>query len=270
MVKIKEEYHIATLEKAISLATERHLGQLDKAGQPYIDHPLRVMQNAQHPDAKIAAVLHDILEDTATSVSDLRSLGFNENVIQAVLAVTKQDGESRFQAVQRTVKNAIACDVKLADLRDNMDLSRLQQITREDSIRYKQYQKIQSILREAFAIHQHINSLKLDADYPKFEYCSMQFNFQYLLNARFDQLHPIGGIQIGSPQEWWILFEDASKYFAYCQRKKLKPTQQYFIQLLNSTDREFFGSAFQTLLDQEILMEIYNTFMQRHFTKDIA
>ena len=73
------------------------------------------MQNAQHPDAKIVAVLHDILEDTATSETDLRSLGFDENIIHAVLAVTKKDGESRFQAVQRTVKNPIACEVKLAD-----------------------------------------------------------------------------------------------------------------------------------------------------------
>jgi len=68
------------------------LGQIDKAGQPYIHHPLRVMQNVQHPNAKIVAVLHDILEDTATSVTDLRSLGFDENIIHAVLAVTKQDG----------------------------------------------------------------------------------------------------------------------------------------------------------------------------------
>lgn len=228
------------------------------------------MQNAQHPDAKIVAVLHDILEDTATSVTDLRSLGFDENIIHAVLAVTKQDGESRFQAVQRTVKNPIACEVKLADLRDNMDLSRLQQITRKDLIRYKQYQKIQSILRAAFAIHQHIHTLNLAAEYPKFDYGNMRFNFQYLLNALFDQLHPIGGCQIHSPQEWWILFEDASKYFAFCKRKKLNPSPKLFIQLVNSTDDEFFGSTFQTTQAQDILMEIYNKFIQRHFTKDIA
>ena len=163
------------------------------------------MQNAQHPDAKIVAVLHDILEDTATSVTDLRLLGFDENIIHVVLAVTKQDGESRFQAVQRTVKNPIACEVKLADLRDNMDLSRLPKISAKDLIRYKQYQKVQEILREAYAIHQHVNSLDLDAEYPKFEYGSMRFNFQYLMNARFDQLHPLGVNQIDSSQEWWIL-----------------------------------------------------------------
>ena len=228
------------------------------------------MQNTQHPDAKIVAVLHDILEDTATSVTDLRSLGFNEKIIHAVLAVTKQDGESRFQAVQRTVKNPIACEVKLADLSDNMDLSRLPKISTKDLIRYKQYQKVQKILKEAYAIHQHINTLDLDSEYPEFEYGYMQFNFQYLLNALFDQLHPLGGNQIDSPQEWWILFEDASEYFAYCKRKKLRPSPKHFIQLFNTTDRDFFDSSFQTLEDQDLLMEIYNNILGYHFTKDLA
>ena len=228
------------------------------------------MQNAQHPDAKIVAVLHDILEDTATSVTDLRSLGFDENIIHVVLAVTKQDGESRFQAVQRTVKNPIACEVKLADLRDNMDLSRLPKISAKDLIRYKQYQKVQKILKEAYAIHQHINTLDLDAEYPEFEYGCMQFNFQYLLNALFDQLHPMGGNQIGIAQEWWILFEDASEYFAYCKRKKLKPAAKYFTRLFNTTDRDFFGSSFQTAQTQDILMRIYTNLIHHHFTQDIV
>ena len=246
------------------------MGQVDKAGQPYIHHPLRVMQNVQHPNAKIVAVLHDILEDTATSVTDLRSLGFDENIIHAVLAVTKQDGESRFQAMQRTVKNPIACEVKLADLRDNMDLSRLPKISAKDLIRYKQYQKVQKILKEAYAIHQHINTLDLDSEYPEFEYGSMQFNFQYLLNVLFDQLHPMGGNQIGSPEEWWILFEDASEYFAYCKRKKLKPAAKYFTRLFNTTDRDFFGSSFQTAQTQDILMRIYTNLIHHHFTQDIV
>ena len=228
------------------------------------------MQNVQHPDAKIVAVLHDILEDTATSVTDLRLLGFDENIIHAVLAVTKQDGESRFQAVQRTVKNPIACEVKLADLRDNMDLSRLPKIYAKDLIRYKQYQKVKKILKEAYAIHQHINIFDLDSEYPEFEYGSMQFNFQYLLNVLFDQLHPMGGNQIGSPQEWWILFEDASEYFAYCKRKKLRPSPKHFIQLFNTTDRDFFDSSFQTAQTQDLLMEIYNNILGYHFTKDIV
>lgn len=187
-----------------------------------------------------------------------------------MLAVTKQDGESRFQAVQRTIKNPIACEVKLADLRDNMDLSRLPKISAKDLIRYKQYQKVQKILKETYAIYQHINTLDLDSEYPEFEYGSMQFNFQYLLNALFDQLHPMGGNQIGIAQEWWILFEDASEYFAYCKRKKLKPAAKYFTRLFNTTDRDFFGSSFQTAQTQDILMRIYTNLIHHHFTQDIV
>ena len=172
--------------------------------------------------------------------------------------------------MQRTVKNPIACEVKLADLRDNMDLSRLPKISAKDLIRYKQYQKVQKILKEAYAIHQHINTLDLDSEYPEFEYGSMQFNFQYLLNVLFDQLHPMGGNQIGSPQEWWIIFEDASEYFAYCKRKKLKPFLKHFIQLFNTTDRDFFDSSFQTAQTQDLLMKIYNNILGYHFTKDIV
>lgn len=252
------------------MACERHAGQVDKAGQDYIQHPLRVMENVQQPHAKICAVLHDILEDTPTTIDELKVLGFEQKIIDAIIAVTKVNGENRFQAVQRTVKNPIACEVKLADLSDNMDLSRLPKISAKDLIRYKQYQKVQEILKEAYAIHQHVKALDLDTEYPEFEYGSMRFNFQYLLNALFDQLHPLGGNQIDSPQEWWILFEDSSEYFAYCRRKKLRPSPKHFIQLFNTTDRDFFGSSFQTSANQDFLMEIYNNVLGHHFMKDIA
>ncbi len=254
----------------IKFAHERHAGQVDKAGQDYIQHPLRVMQNVQHAQGKICAVLHDILEDTPTTIDELKDLGFDQNVIDTIIAVTKVNGENRFQAVQRTIKNPIACEVKLADLSDNMDLSRLPEITAKDVKRYKQYQKVQVVLKEAYAIHQHVDALGLNVEYTKFEYGNRRFNFQYLMNALFDQLHPLGGNQIDSPQEWWILFEDASEYFAYCKRKKLKPFLKHFIQLFNSTDRDFFGSLFQTPEDQDILMEIYNNVLGHHFKKDIV
>lgn len=244
--------------------------QVDKAGQDYIQHLLRVMQNVQHPQAKICAVLHDILEDTPTTIDELKDLGFEQNVIDAIIAVTKIKGENRFQAAQRTVKNPIACEVKLADLHDNMDLSRLPNISAKDLIRYKQYQKVQEILKEAYAIHQHIHTLNLHAEYPEFEYGNMRFNFKYLLNASFDQLHPMGGSQIDSPQEWWILFENTSEYFAYCKRKKLIPCLKHFIQLFNATDRDFVGGSFQSIEDQAVLTNIYNNILNHYFKKDNA
>lgn len=137
---------MATLERAISLAAERHAGQVDKANAPYILHPLRVMLNVLDIEHKIVAVLHDILEDTATTIDELYRLGFQTHLIDAIIALTKQEGESRIQAAQRTVQNPIARVVKLADITDNMDLSRIQTPTMKDFERLKEYQQVRDIL----------------------------------------------------------------------------------------------------------------------------
>lgn len=137
---------MATLEQAISLAAQRHAGQVDKANAPYILHPLRVMLNVPDIEHKIVAVLHDILEDTTTTTDELYALGFPKHLIEAIVALTKQQGESRIQAAQRTLRNPIARVVKLADLTDNMDLSRIQSPTIKDFERLKQYQQVRDIL----------------------------------------------------------------------------------------------------------------------------
>ncbi|WP_445403290.1 guanosine-3',5'-bis(diphosphate) 3'-pyrophosphohydrolase [Acinetobacter vivianii] len=137
---------MATLERAISLAAERHEGQVDKANAPYILHPLRVMLNVPNIEHKIVAVLHDILEDTATTIDELYRLGFQTHLIDAIIALTKQEGESRIQAAQRAVQNPIARVVKLADITDNMDLSRIQSPTMKDFERLKEYQQVRDIL----------------------------------------------------------------------------------------------------------------------------
>jgi len=137
---------MATLEQAIALATQQHAGQVDKANAPYILHPLRVMLNVPTIEHKIVAVLHDVLEDTETSTEDLRKLGFQQQIIDAILALTKKVGESRLQAAQRTVQNPIARVVKLADIADNMDLSRIQSPTIKDFERLKEYQQVRDIL----------------------------------------------------------------------------------------------------------------------------
>ena len=137
---------MATLEQAIALAAQQHAGQVDKANAPYILHPLRVMLNVPTIEHKIVAVLHDVLEDTETNTEDLRKLGFQQQIIDAILALTKKVGESRLQAAQRTVQNPIARVVKLADIADNMDLSRIQSPTIKDFERLKEYQQVRDIL----------------------------------------------------------------------------------------------------------------------------
>ncbi|WP_038343912.1 HD domain-containing protein [Acinetobacter sp. A47] len=137
---------MATLEQAIALAAERHTGQVDKANIPYILHLLRIMLQVQESDHKIVAVLHDILEDTATTIDELYAADFQPDIVKAIVALTKQKGASRVQAAQSTVLNPIARVVKLANLADNMDLSRIESPTAKDFERLQEYQQVRDIL----------------------------------------------------------------------------------------------------------------------------
>lgn len=137
---------MATLECAIALAAQAHAGQVDKGGQPYILHPLRVMLSLRDPETRIAAVLHDTVEDTAISFDMLRAEGFSEAVIDAVQALTKTPGEDRLSAAQRARANPIARQVKLADVGDNMDLSRIANPTERDHARLAEYAQVRALL----------------------------------------------------------------------------------------------------------------------------
>ena len=142
----KEEKLYSYLERAIELATEHHEGQTDKAGKPYIEHPLRLMNQVESEDEKIVAVLHDIVEDTDMSLDDLRDEGFSEEVLSAIECVTKQDDEDYDSFIERISFNPLAVKVKLADLEDNMDLSRLPEVTDKDMERMEKYKRAKEIL----------------------------------------------------------------------------------------------------------------------------
>jgi len=140
-------YPMATLERALEIAAAAHAGQQDKAGQPYILHPIRVMLNVNTLDERIAAVLHDTVEDTPITFDDLADAGFSSDIINAVQALTKMDGETRIDAAKRAVQNKIARQVKLADVADNMDLSRIPNPTSQDYARLEEYQRVFQILK---------------------------------------------------------------------------------------------------------------------------
>ena len=129
------------LDRAIELAKQHHEGQTDKAGKPYIEHPLRVMNQVESEEEKIVAVLHDIVEDTDISLDDLRSEGFSEEVVSAVECLTKQDGENYDSYIERISFNPLAVKIKLADLEDNRDLTRLPEVTDKDLKRIEKYDK---------------------------------------------------------------------------------------------------------------------------------
>lgn len=135
-----------TLERAIQIAALAHAGQVDKAGQPYILHPLRVMLRVQEENERMAAVLHDVVEDTSVSLNQLASEGFAPQVIEAVEALTKRPGETRLEAAARAARHSVARVVKLADNAENMDLSRIASPTAKDFARIEEYKAVRAFL----------------------------------------------------------------------------------------------------------------------------
>jgi len=139
---------MSTLERAIAIAVEAHAGQFDKAGTPYIIHPLRVMLSLKSNDERIVGVLHDVCEDCAGWDFDrLRREGFSEIVIDALRSVTKIEGESYDDFVVRASRNEIGKAVKIADLIDNSDVSRISEPTDRDRERLAKYARALAFLQ---------------------------------------------------------------------------------------------------------------------------
>jgi GTP diphosphokinase / guanosine-3',5'-bis(diphosphate) 3'-diphosphatase len=140
---------MSTIERAIEIAARAHAGQTDKGGAPYIFHPLRLMLAVSGAHERMAAVLHDVVEDTPVTFEDLQREGFPAAVVDAVRALTKLPGETRLLAAQRAAANPVARAVKLADVTDNMDLRRLPAPTEKDLARLKEYEQVRALLLAA-------------------------------------------------------------------------------------------------------------------------
>jgi (p)ppGpp synthase/HD superfamily hydrolase len=138
---------MATLDAAIGLAVEKHRGVLDRAGEPYILHPLRVMMRVRElggsVEAQMVAVLHDVMEDCGVTSADLRALGFSEAVVSGVESVTKradEEGAEQYQRfVERAAQHPLGRLVKRADLEDNLDVRRNAELTEKDRLRLNRY-----------------------------------------------------------------------------------------------------------------------------------
>jgi hypothetical protein len=126
------------LSSAIMLAAECHAWQVDKGGQPYILHPLRVMLKLDSEEMRIAAVLHDTVEDCGLELSLIRHR-FGANIAEAVEALSPRKGEDYMDFIDRCGANDIACAVKMADLKDNMDLKRISIVSFQDLERVEKY-----------------------------------------------------------------------------------------------------------------------------------
>jgi len=135
------------LEQAIGLAVALHAGQTDKAGAPYILHPLRVMLAMRTLEEKTVAVLHDVVEDCPAFTLD-RLSGFPAPIVEAIDALTRREGESYTTFIQRLAPNRLARAVKLEDLFDNMNLSRLPEITDAVVRRHDKYARAHRFLSD--------------------------------------------------------------------------------------------------------------------------
>ena len=133
----------------LEFAMKKHDGQTDKSGKPYILHPIEVALSLYKESDKIVALLHDVLEDTDATVEDLVSIGLYDCEIDAVKLLTKPHKEDYIHYVRRVAESPIARRVKMADLRHNMDVSRLDVVTERDLARVEQYKKAYRILEDA-------------------------------------------------------------------------------------------------------------------------
>lgn len=139
---------MSTLERAIELAITAHAGQVDKATEPYILHPLRVMLSVSVTDERIVAVLHDVIEDTDITAKDLLADGFSTRVVDAVVTLSKTEGQSYEQYIEGVALNPLARVVKLADLKDNSDLSRIPNPTERDYERLEKYRRTRKFIEK--------------------------------------------------------------------------------------------------------------------------
>ena len=137
----------ADVEAAKALAGKMHGGQTDKAGQPYIHHPMRVAARLDSPQAQVVGWLHDTVEDTGLTVSDIEAR-FGPETAAAVDAVSRREGEDWADYLERVKANPMARQVKISDLIDNSDLSRIPRVTMKDVKRQAKYNEALKLLLE--------------------------------------------------------------------------------------------------------------------------
>ena len=124
---------------ALKLCFKAHKTQTDKSGMPYVFHPFHLAEQMHDEDTTVVALLHDVIEDTNYTLDDLRELGFEDRVISAIALMTHDDAVPYMEYVAQIKKNPIARAVKLADLRHNSDMTRLDTVSPWDEKRAEKY-----------------------------------------------------------------------------------------------------------------------------------
>ena len=135
-------------KKAMKLCFEAHKDQTDKSGLPYVFHPFHVAEQMQDEKTTIVALLHDVVEDTFYTLQDLLAMGFNQEVLDAIALMTHDKNMPYMEYVAKIRENPIARAVKLADLRHNSDLTRMDEITETELKRVEKYKAAMQLLTE--------------------------------------------------------------------------------------------------------------------------
>ncbi len=139
--------YTADTKKAMRLCFEAHKDQTDKSGMPYVFHPFHVAEQMPDEETTVTALLHDVIEDTHYTLQDLRDMGFAEEVLDALALMTHDKSVPYLDYVAKIRGNRIARTVKLADLRHNSDLTRLDEIDEETRQRTEKYREAIRLLQ---------------------------------------------------------------------------------------------------------------------------
>jgi (p)ppGpp synthase/HD superfamily hydrolase len=131
--------YTALTKQALKLCFEAHRDQTDKSGMPYVFHPFHLAEQMDTEESTTVALLHDIVEDTDYTLEDLKAMGFPNNVIDALALMTHDPRVPYMEYVKAISENPLATKVKLADLRHNSDLSRLDSVDEKALSRVKKY-----------------------------------------------------------------------------------------------------------------------------------
>lgn len=131
--------YTAKTKQAMKLCYEAHQGQVDKSGIPYVFHPIYVAEQMSDEATTIVALLHDVVEDTDYTLDDLTRMGFDDTVTDALALLTHKKGVPYLEYVAKLKNNPIVRAVKLADLRHNSDLSRLDEMDEKAKSRLEKY-----------------------------------------------------------------------------------------------------------------------------------
>ena len=135
-------------KKAMQLCYRAHRDQVDKSGIPYVFHPIHLAEQMTDEDTTVVALLHDVVEDTHYTLEDLAAMGFSRQVLDAIGLMTHTDGVPYMDYVAKIKENPIARAVKLADLRHNSDLTRLDTVDDKAKARAQKYAQAIALLKE--------------------------------------------------------------------------------------------------------------------------